>query len=124
MSSILIFITKYLKFVCRFSINSNTGAITTVQPLDYETQRVHYFLVLARDNAVDSRTGTATVTVNVQDVQDSVPIFTETNYAVSVPENNVVSQSILQVVVWHTSLKAYIIQYSIMCLNCLEVEVI
>uniref|UniRef100_A0A8W8LT35 Cadherin domain-containing protein n=1 Tax=Magallana gigas TaxID=29159 RepID=A0A8W8LT35_MAGGI len=47
-------------FQNQFSINSNTGAITTVQPLDYETQRVHYFLVLARDNAVDSRTGTAT----------------------------------------------------------------
>jgi hypothetical protein len=86
-------------FFYRFRINGNTGAITTLQPLDYETQRTYYFLVLARDSAVDSRTGTATITINVQDVQDSVPIFTETNYAVSVPENNVVSQSILQIVV-------------------------
>lgn len=101
---VFFFFTAFDIVFCRFTINSNTGAITTLQPLDYESQRTHYFLVLARDNAVDSRTGTATVTVNVQDVQDSVPIFAEPNYAVSVPENNVVSQSILQVVVRQASL--------------------
>ncbi|XP_046579034.1 cadherin-99C-like [Haliotis rubra] len=71
----------------KFTINSQSGEITTTEALDYETQKVHYVLVIARDSAVDSRSGTTTVTINVQDKQDNVPIFVQSLYEPKVPEN-------------------------------------
>lgn len=70
----------------RFTINSASGEIRTVQPLDYETQIQHVLDVQALDSAPDSRSTTIKVTVNVNDMPDSVPIFTQTIYEVSVPE--------------------------------------
>jgi len=67
--------------------------------LDYEQTHTHTLLVLARDSAVDSRTGTTTVTINVQDTQDSIPIFFPDSYDVTVAENNAISQVLVQVTV-------------------------
>ncbi|XP_041364040.1 cadherin-99C-like [Gigantopelta aegis] len=70
-----------------FIVNSESGQITTIEPLDWETKRVYLLLVVARDAAFDSRSSTATVTINVVDRPDSIPVFVETNYEASVPEN-------------------------------------
>ncbi|KAL5018742.1 hypothetical protein ScPMuIL_004464 [Solemya velum] len=72
-----------------FTINSATGEIRTVQPLDYETQTQHILDVQALDSAPDARSTFVKVTVNVNDVQDSVPLFTQDLYEVSVPEGSV-----------------------------------
>ena len=56
------------------------------RPLDYETQKKHSFLVVAQDSASDARMGTATVEVNVLDVQDSMPIFDPLTYKGAVRE--------------------------------------
>lgn len=95
-------ILTYITFYFRFQINSNTGEITTFQPLDYETASVHIFLVMARDAAVDTRTGTTTVTVQVQDTEDSTPIFVQSVYETDVPENTGTSQPIVTVSVCNT----------------------
>ncbi|KAK3608192.1 hypothetical protein CHS0354_039207 [Potamilus streckersoni] len=71
-----------------FAINPNTGQITTLQPLDYESQNQYIFEVLAVDRASDSRTGTVSVTVIVTDVQDSVPLFTQQIFTANVAEGN------------------------------------
>ena len=70
-----------------FSINSQTGEISTIRSLDYETRSQYILIVQAVDGPVDKRTGTATVTVNVNDVQDQVPLFVETSVSVTVDEN-------------------------------------
>lgn len=44
-------------------------------------------MVTATDGAVDKRLGTASVTVQVQDVADEPPMFQTPLYAVHVPEN-------------------------------------
>ncbi|GIY66383.1 cadherin-99C [Caerostris darwini] len=69
-----------------FRLDSQTGEIRTVRALDFETHS-HRLMVMARDNAPDSRFGTAAVTVLVTDVQDEKPMFEKTLYEASVPEN-------------------------------------
>lgn len=87
----------------RFFITS-TGAITTATALDYEVKQRHVILVLGTDGGVSSRTGTATVTINVQDVQDVIPLFTETNIERSIPERQPTGTSVAQVLVCITVL--------------------
>jgi hypothetical protein len=45
------------------------------------------FVVTAKDGAPDPRIATATVTVEIVDVDDEVPIFHLTSYEAQVPEN-------------------------------------
>ncbi|XP_037302601.1 LOW QUALITY PROTEIN: cadherin-99C-like, partial [Manduca sexta] len=70
-----------------FSIDNSTGMISTLTKLDYEKTKDYSFVVTATDGAVDKRLGTASVTVQVQDVPDEVPMFPLPLYSVHVPEN-------------------------------------
>lgn len=45
------------------------------------------FVVTATDGAIDKRLGTASVTVQVQDIPDEPPVFTQSLYSVHIPEN-------------------------------------
>ena len=64
-----------------------SGEISTTRSLDYESQSQYILIVEAIDSPIDRLTGTATVTVNVIDVQDSIPIFTQVSISTSVNEN-------------------------------------
>ena len=83
-------LNKYLRSQSSrsFTINANSGQITTVQALDYETQNQYLLIVEAADGAIDRRSSTVTVTIQVLDVEDNVPVFVRTLYEVSVPENS------------------------------------
>ncbi|CAK1579521.1 unnamed protein product [Parnassius mnemosyne] len=70
-----------------FSIDNSTGMISTNTELDYEDIKHYAFVVTATDGAIDKRLGTASVTVQVQDVPDEAPIFPQPLYTVHVPEN-------------------------------------
>ncbi|KAI4458345.1 fat atypical cadherin-related [Holotrichia oblita] len=70
-----------------FNIDNETGDVTTKKALDYETQKMYQFVVTAKDGASDPRIATATVTVNVLDIEDEVPVFTREEYEAIVPEN-------------------------------------
>ncbi|CAG5046278.1 unnamed protein product [Parnassius apollo] len=70
-----------------FSIDNATGMISTNTELDYEDIKHYAFVVTATDGAIDKRLGTASVTVQVQDVPDEAPIFAQPLYSVHVPEN-------------------------------------
>lgn len=71
-----------------FSIDNSTGMIITNTQLDYETNKVYEFVVTATDGAPDKRLGTASVTVQVQDVPDEAPLFLQPLYTAHVPENS------------------------------------
>ncbi|KAG8195587.1 hypothetical protein JTE90_002207 [Oedothorax gibbosus] len=70
-----------------FRLDPTTGELRTSRPLDFESRHAHKLTVMARDSAPDSRFGTVTVTVLVNDVQDEKPLFEKTGYEASVPEN-------------------------------------
>ncbi|XP_049870915.1 cadherin-99C isoform X2 [Pectinophora gossypiella] len=70
-----------------FVIDNGTGMISTNTKLDYEQTKEYAFVVTATDGAIDKRLGTASVTVQVQDIPDEPPVFPQTLYSVHVPEN-------------------------------------
>ncbi|XP_046560782.1 cadherin-related tumor suppressor-like [Haliotis rubra] len=61
--------------------------ITTLVPLDYETQQQHEFTVRAIDSGASPRANVATVVVSVIDTQDSIPLFVSVDYEGSIQEN-------------------------------------
>jgi len=58
-----------------FHMDAQTGVLTTTQPLDRETQSVHYLTVVASDLAVPPLSSTVTVGIMVVDDNDNSPEF-------------------------------------------------
>uniref|UniRef100_A0A8C2JA51 Cadherin-23 n=1 Tax=Cyprinus carpio TaxID=7962 RepID=A0A8C2JA51_CYPCA len=83
----------------KFSVGFRTGIVRTVVGLDRETQASYRLVIEAIDNgpAGSRRTGTATVYVEVLDINDNRPIFLQNSYETSVLENIPRGTSILQV---------------------------
>ena len=70
-----------------FSVDSETGVITLTDTIDYETQARSYIVtVSASDNAGNS--DLATVVINVLNVDDNNPVFTLTDYFISISESS------------------------------------
>ncbi len=53
-----------------FDINANTGAITVAGPVDYELTTSYTLVVRVTDNASPALSSTATITINVTDVNE------------------------------------------------------
>ncbi|XP_043993270.1 protocadherin-15a isoform X2 [Gambusia affinis] len=77
-----------------FSISAN-GSIYTKRPLDRELRDQYSLIVEASDGAVDPRRTTVTVLVQILDVDDNSPVFSQRNYVVNVPENSPVGTVVL-----------------------------
>ena len=58
-----------------FRVNRNSGEIRTGAELDRESAAVHSFIALATDKGEPPLTGSATVIINVLDVNDNDPVF-------------------------------------------------
>ncbi|XP_063814935.1 cadherin-related family member 1 [Pseudophryne corroboree] len=90
----------------KFTVDRHTGVfrIKTGMSLDFEKSRTHFVTVLAKDGGGKLRgkyqvfTSTTTVTINVEDVQDSPPVFVGTPYYGYVYEDNTLGSEILTVV--------------------------
>lgn len=63
-----------------FSINAKTGQVSVAAPLDRETTPIYNLTVLAVDTGTPPATGSATVIVNLEDINDNGPTLT-TSYA-------------------------------------------
>ncbi|XP_012939064.1 protocadherin Fat 4 [Aplysia californica] len=62
-----------------FAVDASTGVLSLQTQLDYESGPRQYVLEIeVKDGGSPSLTGTATVTVNVLDRNDEVPVFTST----------------------------------------------
>lgn len=78
-----------------FTINENTGVISTNALLDRESQDVYSFTITATDSG--GRNSLATVNVTVSDVNDNSPVCGEAVYAGSIAESAAVSTSLISV---------------------------
>uniref|UniRef100_G3NQJ5 Cadherin, EGF LAG seven-pass G-type receptor 3 n=1 Tax=Gasterosteus aculeatus TaxID=69293 RepID=G3NQJ5_GASAC len=82
----------------QFSIDSVTGEIHVVAPLDFESEREYTLRVRAQDNGrppLSNNTGI--VSVQVTDVNDNPPIFVSTPFQASVLESAPIGSSILHI---------------------------
>lgn len=80
----------------RFSIDSETGYIAVVKPLDRETTPAYVLEVRARDRGLPVLETTALVNVEVTDANDNPPMFAQTNYSAVVREDRPLGHTILK----------------------------
>ncbi|XP_071484961.1 cadherin-23-like [Diadema antillarum] len=81
-----------------FAITSFSGEVQlVVQPLDYESIQQYLVTIIAQDYGSPSLTSTGTLTVNILDVQDTVPEFINIPYDVTIPETMAVD-SVIQTI--------------------------
>uniref|UniRef100_A0A6Q2WSU8 Cadherin domain-containing protein n=1 Tax=Esox lucius TaxID=8010 RepID=A0A6Q2WSU8_ESOLU len=78
-----------------FTVNEN-GSIFTAVPLDREFRGQYDLVVEASDGAVDPRRTMVTLSVQVTDIDDNSPEFSQKTYLVNVPENSPVGTVVLR----------------------------
>ncbi len=81
-----------------FAIDADTGIISIIAALDYETAEEHILVVKAEDQGVEAGTATAEVTIAVSDVNDNAPMFETAAITVTVDENATMNHEVVQVV--------------------------
>ncbi|KAJ0061580.1 hypothetical protein NL108_005707, partial [Boleophthalmus pectinirostris] len=80
-----------------FSINPDTGIITTATVLDFESEPAPSITVVATDNGRPSLSSTAKVDIVLQDVNDNTPVFSSNFYNASIKENTAAGTCFLEV---------------------------
>lgn len=76
---------------------SSTGAIFIIENLDYESSHEYYLTVEATDGGTPSLSDVATVNVNVTDINDNTPVFSQDTYTAVISEDAVLEQSVITV---------------------------
>ncbi|XP_042340233.1 protocadherin-23 [Plectropomus leopardus] len=80
-----------------FTLEEKTGLLFLSAPLDYETQRFHRLTIRAVDRGMPSLSSTQILTVEVGDVNDQSPVFSESIYNASVAENRDPGEPVVRV---------------------------
>nr|XP_015831508.2 protocadherin Fat 3a isoform X4 [Nothobranchius furzeri] len=82
----------------KFHIHPLTGSILVAQPLDFETCRDYFLTVEARDGGTPTLSAITTVNINLTDVNDNAPMFSQDVYSAVVSEDATVGEFVLKVV--------------------------
>ncbi|KAI2656785.1 Protocadherin Fat 1 [Labeo rohita] len=80
-----------------FRIDSQTGDIFVIEPLDYEASPQHYLTVKASTRGKQSLSDTATVTIHLLDINDNSPVFSQKIYSAVVSEDSKLDSTVLTV---------------------------
>uniref|UniRef100_I3JVC6 Protocadherin-16 n=1 Tax=Oreochromis niloticus TaxID=8128 RepID=I3JVC6_ORENI len=80
-----------------FTLEEKTGLLLLTAPLDYETERFHRLTVRALDQGLPSLSSTQTLTVEVGDVNDQAPVFSQAIYTATVAENRDPGEPVIRV---------------------------
>uniref|UniRef100_A0A8C7JFP6 FAT atypical cadherin 3a n=1 Tax=Oncorhynchus kisutch TaxID=8019 RepID=A0A8C7JFP6_ONCKI len=80
-----------------FRIDPIIGTVYTTERLDHEARAQHILTVMVKDQEFPYRRNLARVLVDVEDVNDHVPVFTSALYEGSVYESAAVGSAVLQV---------------------------
>ena len=81
----------------RFHVDSNSGVIELRQPLDYEKTQRFTLTVQAEDSTTVffRKSASATVVINVLDVNDNAPVFAPAVYSSRIDESTTVGSNVL-----------------------------
>uniref|UniRef100_A0A7N6BTN0 Cadherin domain-containing protein n=1 Tax=Anabas testudineus TaxID=64144 RepID=A0A7N6BTN0_ANATE len=71
--------------------------LVLLKTLDRETKKSHALLLTAADGGKPSKSGTTEITVNVLDVNDNMPVFSDDTYSVHLEENAPVGTTVIKV---------------------------
>ncbi|KAM9850314.1 protocadherin Fat 2 [Aulostomus maculatus] len=78
-----------------FHIDFKTGVLTVTNPLDYESQTMHVLTVRATDS-VTGAFSEASIEIEVEDVNDNVPVFSKSKYTANIAEGLPIGSSVVQ----------------------------
>ncbi|XP_017289255.1 cadherin-23 [Kryptolebias marmoratus] len=79
----------------RFSIDPVSGMVSLAAELDRETTAEYNLLVVAEDQGRPAKSATASLLVQVSDINDNIPKFSEAEYHVEVLETKAVDSDLL-----------------------------
>ncbi|CAH1187899.1 unnamed protein product [Phyllotreta striolata] len=97
-----------------FTVDTMTGAVTILQPLDYDTIQEYHLNITAEDLGFKPRKSTAMLTITLTDINDNSPTFNQTSYDAYLSENLPSGSFVYKVVATDIdSPKNAIIEYSI-----------
>uniref|UniRef100_A0A8C7DLN5 FAT atypical cadherin 1 n=1 Tax=Oncorhynchus kisutch TaxID=8019 RepID=A0A8C7DLN5_ONCKI len=82
-----------------FTIDTVSGEVKVVCPLDREKVPAYTLTVLASDSGSPSRSSSALVNIDVSDVNDNAPVFSEADYSLVIQESVPVGSSVLKLTV-------------------------
>ncbi|KAB1272052.1 Protocadherin Fat 3, partial [Camelus dromedarius] len=82
-----------------FAVDPLLGLVKVKKKLDRERVSGYSLIVQAVDSGIPAMSSTATVNIDISDVNDNSPVFTPANYTAVIQENKPVGTSILQLVV-------------------------
>eukprot|EP00071_Canis_lupus_P025290 XP_013978118.1 protocadherin Fat 3 isoform X1 [Canis lupus familiaris] len=82
----------------RFRINPKTGGISVSEGLDYELCKKFYLVVEAKDGGTPALSAVATVSINLTDVNDNPPRFSQDVYSAVISEDALVGDSVILLV--------------------------
>ncbi|XP_039976521.1 protocadherin alpha-3-like [Xiphias gladius] len=77
--------------------NRKTPSLVLQKPLDRESVKTHMLLLTATDGGKPPRSGNMTVIVDVSDVNDNPPVFTQDSYLVELKENSPFGTTVIHV---------------------------
>ncbi|XP_015586375.2 cadherin-related tumor suppressor [Cephus cinctus] len=98
-----------------FSVHPTTGAVTILEPLDYDTVQEYRLNITASDLGFEPKKATATLTVTLTDINDNPPIFNQSLYEAYLPENSPSHSFVYKVIATDVDSPKYaIIQYRIL----------
>ena len=80
-----------------FAINASTGAIYTIDRLDFENMISYTFDVFVTDLGSPPRNATTTATVTIFDFNDNFPVFEQSEYSARLRENLASGTTVLRV---------------------------
>ena len=80
----------------RFQIDPKSGVIELRKQLDRETKETYSLIIRATDQGVPSLSSTATVHVELLDVNDNPPLCNNSSYVIEVAENFTVNGTVLK----------------------------
>ncbi|XP_033985117.1 protocadherin Fat 1a isoform X1 [Trematomus bernacchii] len=80
-----------------FSVDPRTGDVFVIEPLDYEVSHEYYITVEATDGGSPPLSDMATVNINLTDVNDNTPVFSQEIYTAVVSEDAELGKTVMAV---------------------------
>lgn len=86
-----------MKYCLTPSRRLSSGDIFVIEPLDYEVSHEYYITIEATDGGSPPLSDMATVNINLTDVNDNQPVFSQEIYAAVVSEDAELGKTVLAV---------------------------